>query len=296
MNDVSTALLGWLAATSCQLLVPFTAALLLDRLLPARGWPELRAAAWALVALKLLLPPTIGTSWHAPLAAITAPPPALLETANAWQGWIVGLWAFGAVAWLAITTRAQNRLLRLAHVGAVPMPGDLLTELQALAAQAGLRKLPRVLLTNATLGTFVHANPRQQLVIDRAQLATLDHEARRHLLLHELTHLRRRDPQWALAGTMLQAIWWFHPLAWLVLRRLHALRELCCDQSVVRVLGGDPRDYRRSLLQAARSLLRNEPARQHAFAPWGSLALQRLRALECPDELGQGCGWPYRQP
>ncbi len=282
MTDLGHAVLGWLVAVSCQLVVPFVVAVVLDRLLPARAWPELRAAVWGLVALKLLLPPTLGTAWHAPIAAAVAPSPTLLAGAELWYGWLLAIWAGGALAWVAIATAAQRRVLRAARRWAVPTSAALRTELLGLAARIGLRRLPSILTTDASVGTFVLARPRQWLVIDRVQLRALDAVARRHLLLHELTHARRRDAQVALVGTLLQAIWWFHPLAWLLMRRLHALRELCCDQAVVRVLGGDPSPYRTSLLRAARALLSAAPARQHAFAPWGGLVLQRLRALERP--------------
>lgn len=55
----------------------------------------------------------------------------------------------------------------------------------------------------------------------------------RAILLHETAHLARRD---ALVGVLTGAacaVWWFHPLSWLVAGRLRLFREVACDDRVV---------------------------------------------------------------
>ena len=146
-------------------------------------------------------------------------------------------------------------------------------------SRCGLRTLPRVLHVADGLGSRVLVGTRSLLVLDAQQLAGMAPAARTHLLLHELMHVRRGDPWRGLVLGTLCAAFWFHPLVWLLARRLHQLRKLCCDQAVVQRLGGDPQDYRSTLLTAARTLVAT-PA--HGFAPWGSLVLQRLHALERP--------------
>jgi hypothetical protein len=73
------------------------------------------------------------------------------------------------------------------------------------------------------------------------------------VLAHERAHVRRRDPlvQW-LAG-LNRAIFWFHPLAWWLERRLAALAEEACDMAAI-ASGHDPRDYSEYLLHQARAV------------------------------------------
>jgi hypothetical protein len=75
------------------------------------------------------------------------------------------------------------------------------------------------------------------------------------VLAHERAHVRRRDPlvQW-LAG-LNRAIFWFHPLAWWLERKLAAVAEEACDAAVV-ASGHDPRDYSEYLLHQARAVER----------------------------------------
>jgi beta-lactamase regulating signal transducer with metallopeptidase domain len=51
----------------------------------------------------------------------------------------------------------------------------------------------------------------------------------RHIFLHELAHLKRRDlwTNWLLIIT--QALHWFNPLVWFAARRIRADREFACD-------------------------------------------------------------------
>jgi TonB family protein len=74
---------------------------------------------------------------------------------------------------------------------------------------------------------------------------------RRSVLLHEQAHIDRRDPLWNLTAQLTRAIYWFHPLVWLVLRQLHSERERACDDAVL-ASGVRPSDYATHLLACAR--------------------------------------------
>lgn len=53
------------------------------------------------------------------------------------------------------------------------------------------------------------------------------------VLLHEVTHARRRDNLIGLLHEVAQCALWFHPLVWLTGTRLAIFRELSCDDSVI---------------------------------------------------------------
>lgn len=73
------------------------------------------------------------------------------------------------------------------------------------------------------------------------------------VLLHELAHVRRRDLLAQSVGLLVCALYWFHPLVWLVGRRLDLERERACDDLV---LGceGNAVVYARQLVEFAGSL------------------------------------------
>jgi beta-lactamase regulating signal transducer with metallopeptidase domain len=53
------------------------------------------------------------------------------------------------------------------------------------------------------------------------------------VLLHEVTHARRRDNLIGLIHEIALCGLWFHPLVWLTGSRLAMFRELSCDDSVI---------------------------------------------------------------
>jgi beta-lactamase regulating signal transducer with metallopeptidase domain len=54
------------------------------------------------------------------------------------------------------------------------------------------------------------------------------------VLIHEMTHARRRDNLIRLVHEAGLCVLWFHPLVWITGSRLALYRELSCDESVIR--------------------------------------------------------------
>jgi GWxTD domain-containing protein len=69
-------------------------------------------------------------------------------------------------------------------------------------------------------------------------------------LVHELAHVRRRDSLIALLAGLNKCIFWFHPLAWWMERKLALLAEEASDDCVLLVLG-DRQRYASALLEMA---------------------------------------------
>ena len=75
------------------------------------------------------------------------------------------------------------------------------------------------------------------------------------VLTHEGAHARRRDPLVQWLALLNRAVFWFHPLAWWLERRLANLAEEACDAAVLRA-GHSPQDYCDYLIDMARTLTR----------------------------------------
>lgn len=70
------------------------------------------------------------------------------------------------------------------------------------------------------------------------------------VMMHELVHVLHRDNLIGSLQMIVCSLLWFHPLAWLIDRRLLAEREMWCDETVIR-LGGEPKLYATSLWKVA---------------------------------------------
>ncbi len=99
------------------------------------------------------------------------------------------------------------------------------------------------------------------------------------VLLHELSHVRRADYPWHVLSKFVQAVYWPHPLVWLLGRAMAEMRERACDELCVHELGG-PSRYREALLAVAQGVShRASPALGLAMARCSRLG-QRLARIE----------------
>ena len=76
---------------------------------------------------------------------------------------------------------------------------------------------------------------------------------RQAALTHELQHVERKDLWTMLTGHLVCAVYWFHPLAWAVARRMRDEQESACDDAVL-ASGFDPASYAEALVAAARNI------------------------------------------
>ncbi len=72
----------------------------------------------------------------------------------------------------------------------------------------------------------------------------------RLVLAHELAHARRRDPLIGLVAAINRCLFWFHPLAWWLERRVAVLAEHAADDAALAV-AGNAQSYARVLLEVA---------------------------------------------
>ena len=89
-------------------------------------------------------------------------------------------------------------------------------------------------------------------VWQRWQLA----RAGRVVLTHEDEHARRRDPLVQWLALLNRAVFWFHPLAWWLERRISALAEEACDAAVLERVAATGSSTPEYLLDMARSVVR----------------------------------------
>lgn len=78
-------------------------------------------------------------------------------------------------------------------------------------------------------------------------------EKLRAVLVHENAHRTRRDPLIGFLARINRAIFWFHPIAWWLERKLADTAEQACDDEVVIQLGG-PEHYARVLIEIAEAV------------------------------------------
>lgn len=163
---------------------------------------------------------------------------------------LAGLWALGTVAVLLWCAAGHLALRHLARRARPLEDGGWTTLLASAAALAGVRR-PLLLCCSEAVGTPVTWGSRRPKIVLPADAETWPLERRRAALLHELAHVARHDYLVQLAGMAACALYWFHPAAWMAMRRLRAESERACDDRVL-AAGTAPAEYAAQLLEVAR--------------------------------------------
>lgn len=188
-------------------------------------------------------------------AATPAPP--VRSSPFTWRNCLAGLYLLGLGALLARlatgTVRARMLVRRAAR-----LDGRLTSDSCAVPVTVGWLH-PVVILPKCW-----RQWPREQLDA---------------VLAHEQEHTRRRDSLVQWLALLNRAVFWFHPLAWWLERRISALAEEACDATVIG-RGHDPLQYSGYLLQIAR-VVQQSGARVRAvgMAIPGSSLPQRIRQM-----------------
>ncbi len=80
----------------------------------------------------------------------------------------------------------------------------------------------------------------------------LSAQERSYIILHEQTHIRRRDHIVKFAAYFILCLHWFNPLAWVAFLLMGVDMEMSCDERVLKEMGGEAKkDYSLLLLSLA---------------------------------------------
>jgi beta-lactamase regulating signal transducer with metallopeptidase domain len=183
---------------------------------------------------RLLMIQPVAQRLADPVHALTAGhPPAL-----SWTPWLAGLWLAGVALVLAVQL-ARGVRLKAALADTSELALDAPVPVKATAAR----------LEPGLVGIFKPVILFPAGLLDRLSGAQVD-----AILAHESAHWARHDNLTAALHMVVEALFWFHPLVWLIGSRLIAERERACDETVL-ARGHDAQVYAEGILQACRFCL-----------------------------------------
>jgi beta-lactamase regulating signal transducer with metallopeptidase domain len=120
----------------------------------------------------------------------------------------------------------------------------------SLAHKAGVKQPVSIVLMPAGTTPAMVGIRQPKLLLPEDWQTRFDERSLRHVMLHELLHVKQHDLLWNWAATAVQALHWFNPLVWFVVSRFQADRELRCDAGALEILSPSERlDYGHTLLR-----------------------------------------------
>jgi bla regulator protein blaR1 len=186
---------------------------------------------------------------------IAAPAPPAKHLTHLLAILIAAIWLIGFLTVLTIWFIYWRRIATILRTS-IPIPeGRELEVLRRLesrpATPYSLFPTPspiQLLLSPSTLGPGIYGIARPILIWPEGISHRLSDAHLESVLAHEICHVRRRDNLTAALHMLVEAIFWFHPLVWILGARLEAERERACDETVL-ALATHPHIYAESILK-----------------------------------------------
>jgi len=273
---------------------------------------------FALVALPLasLALPTLDLPLPAPMARIAAidpvekvepalpsrgqetPIPAASAPSVASESTLVGAlsgaaryaFLFPTIVLLALTLAALLRLVGLRARAEVLVDPDWLSALARAQRRMGFKN-GTALLWSDELGSPVSWGMlRPVILLNNAAVAAP--EQAEAIIAHELAHVVHFDWAKLILARVATATFWFNPLAWVLAREAHQLREESADDAVLAAnIAGV--DYAELLIGVARHQCRGALLGAHGVAPSKSSLGRRVRRVldQSPARGPSGRSW-----
>jgi len=262
-----------------------TALLVFDLFLKRKLRASVRHALWLVVLVKLCVPTTLALPTSPAWWLHKTPPPVVAKTVTQFTvtyestplpdpphtkpaAFTPSKAVMNLTTWLLVVSAAVSLAMlgwlmaRWWQITRLVRRAERSERLAGLAGEAqkslGVKLNVPVKLTAQAMSPAVCGLFRPAILIPEALAENFTDEQMRTVLLHEFSHLRRRDVWVNFLQSLLQIGYWWHPLVWVANARIRRVREEAVDDAVMLALRDEADEYAPTLLEVAKLAL-NRP-------------------------------------
>ena len=238
--------------------------------------PPLEVTTSYAAALTDAVTASSGGTWIAPVAPAARTQVAEPDLAHAAADWLLLAYAVVALFLIARTLLSLLRLVRLTARAHAVTDDRWLQALARARRRIGFTK-STALLTSPEIASPVSWGVLQPKILLNPDAIATPADANA-IVAHELAHLARADWAKLVLARASVALFWFNPLAWLLAREAHQLREEAADDAVL-AAGVEDTAYASLLVGAARLQSKSRLLGAHGVAPARNSLAQRVRRV-----------------
>jgi len=288
-----------LAEITLQSSLLITAALLLRFVFGAKTDKRLRYYLWLPVLLRLVLPFSVRSSVSVMNLFTPAAESITLNTAAAdaemlcaesavqsisqaetqpfpWQEVMLGVWLLCAAVIALITLCGNIRFAARLKNSREEADAEIVA---SLCSEMRIKKMPRVYVSNVCLSPCAVGVLRPAVYLPAWAASSCRQND--YILMHELTHIKRRDNALAMLYSLCCAVYWFNPLVWIMAYFARSDREFACDEWVTKGMNTTERtSYGMALVSALQQSSRRQRACAAGFSDGKKEMLERIKSIK----------------
>jgi murein DD-endopeptidase MepM/ murein hydrolase activator NlpD len=111
-----------------------------------------------------------------------------------------------------------------------------------------IRRSVKIFSSNEFLSPFTVGLFRPKIFIPQSLIKSADNETINSIIAHEMVHIKHFDYLWIRLQSVLQIIYFFHPVVWYANRQISLARERICDYIVLAKRVIPPREYGKGVI------------------------------------------------
>ncbi|HYP29676.1 MAG TPA: M56 family metallopeptidase [Blastocatellia bacterium] len=161
------------------------------------------------------------------------------------------VWAVGCLLTLSLWCSKRFQISSALKGRTGTESGRVSQALSRVRGRLGMKRPVKVVISRDAIEPGIWRVWRPVLALPASLPEHLSDDELDAMLMHELIHISRRDNLVSNLSMMVCCLFWFHPVVWIIDRRLLSERESSCDERVME-LGVSSKVYAASLLKVLR--------------------------------------------
>ncbi len=169
-----------------------------------------------------------------------------------WNIVIVSAWLSGIAARLAWLVLKSRRFRKKLLINEISPPLWVKECFDSCLKETCVKKEIRLVIQDSFPVPAVTGFRKPILILPQMMLLDGNRERLRHVMVHEMAHITRKDTLTVSLLNTLNAVYWFNPLVWICFKLIRADMETACDCTAIKTLGKVKRQgYIKTVLQFA---------------------------------------------
>lgn len=149
----------------------------------------------------------------------------------------VTIWLLGMLAFMLRFLGGYALVRRYKHYRTKPVRGEWEQRFASLAQRSGLTQKVRLLESALIKLPMVIGYLKPVVLLPLGAINGVPAEQMEAILAHELAHIRRRDYLVNLIQSLLEVIFFYHPVVWWLSKNIRVERENICDDIAITLTG-----------------------------------------------------------